>query len=70
MASIQNALNIARTGLQSQEALLSVKTQNIASQGVDAFKRQYLIMYDLPYIDYGTLGVSTSKTGSIDTTGI
>ena len=70
MASIQNALNIARTGLQSQEALLAIKTQNIASQGVDAFKRQYLIMYDLPYVDYGSLGVYTSKSGSIDTTGI
>jgi flagellar basal-body rod protein FlgG len=70
MASIQNALNIARTGLQSQEALLAIKTQNIASQGVDAFKRQYLIMYDLPYVDYGSLGVNTSKSGSIDTTGI
>ena len=70
MASIQNALNIARTGLQSQEALLAVKTQNIASQGVDAFKRQYLVMYDLPYVDYGSLGVNTSKTGSLDTTGI
>ncbi len=70
MASIQNALNIARTGLQSQEALLAIKTQNIASQGVDGFKRQYLVMYDLPYIDYGALGVSTSKSGSIDTTGI
>lgn len=70
MASVQNALNIARTGLQSQEALLAVKTQNIASQGVDAFKRQYLVMYDLPYVDYGNLGVNTSKSGSIDTTGI
>ena len=70
MASIQNALYIARTGLQSQEALLAIKTQNIASQGVDAFKRQYLIMYDLPYVDYGSLGVNTSKSGSIDTTGI
>ncbi len=38
MASIQNALNIARTGLQSQEALLAIKTQNIASQGVDALR--------------------------------
>ena len=37
---------------------------------VDAFKRQYLIMYDLPYVDYGSLGVNTSKSGSIDTTGI
>lgn len=70
MASIQNALNIARTGLQSQEALLAIKTQNIASQGVDAFKRQYLVMYDLPYVDYGSLGVTTSKSGSVDTTGI
>ena len=70
MASIQNALNIARTGLQSQESLLAIKTQNIASQGVDAFKRQYLIMYDLPYVDYGSLGVTTSKSGSVDTTGI
>ncbi len=70
MPSIQNALNIARTGLQSQEALLAVKTQNIASQGVDAFKRQYLVMYDLPYTDYGNVGVNTSKSGSIDTTGI
>jgi flagellar basal-body rod protein FlgG len=56
--------------LQSQEALLAIKTQNIASQGVDAFKRQYLVMYDLPYVDYGSLGVTTSKSGSVDTTGI
>jgi flagellar basal-body rod protein FlgG len=71
MASINNAFNIARTGLQSQETMLSVKTQNIASQGVDAYKRQYLIMYDLPYTDYGTLGVNSSQSGSsMDTTGI
>ena len=70
MVSVQNALNIARTGLQSQEALLAIKTQNIASQSVDGFKRQYLVMYDLPYVDYGSVGVNTSKNSTMDTTGI
>lgn len=68
--SVQDSLNIARTGLQAQEALLAVKTQNIASQNVDGFKRQYLIMYDLPYIDHGSVGVSTSQNDTTDTTGV
>lgn len=68
--SIQDSLNIARTGLQSQEALLAIKTQNIASQNVDGFKRQYLVMFDLPYIDHGSVGVATSQSGSTDTTGV
>lgn len=69
MVSVQNSLNIARTGLQSQETLLAVTTQNIASQGVDGFKRQYVVNYDLPYTDYGSLGVNTSSA-TMDTTGI
>ncbi|MCE2716246.1 MAG: flagellar basal-body rod protein FlgG [Pseudomonadota bacterium] len=68
--SVQDSLNIARTGLQAQEALLAIKTQNIASQNVDGFKRQYLIMYDLPYIDHGAVGVATSQNGTTDTTGV
>lgn len=70
VVSVQDSLNIARTGLQAQEALLAVKTQNIASQNVDGFKRQYLIMYDLPYIDHGSVGVATSQSGTTDTTGV
>ncbi len=67
--SINNAFNIARTGLQSQEALLAIKTQNISAQGVDAYKRQYAVMYDLAYSDYAGVGVNTSQS-TVNPTGV
>jgi flagellar basal-body rod protein FlgG len=65
-----SAFNIARTGLQLQELNLSIKSQNLSSQGVDAFKRQYLVAQDLPYQDLAMVGSQTSSTGTIDNTGI
>ncbi|MCX7338505.1 MAG: flagellar basal-body rod protein FlgG [Alphaproteobacteria bacterium] len=70
MASVINAFNITRTGLQLQEMNLSIKAQNIAAQGADGYKRQYLVAYDLPYQDLGGVGSPTSDNGSISPTGL
>lgn len=70
MSSILRVLHVARTGLQLQERNLSVKTQNIAAQGVDGYKRQYLVATDLPYQDFGNVGASTSDAGTIAPTGL
>jgi flagellar basal-body rod protein FlgG len=69
-ASISNAMGVARTGLHLQETALAIKSFNIASQGVDAFKRMYLVATDLPYSDYGFVGTSTSPEATISPTGI
>jgi flagellar basal-body rod protein FlgG len=68
--SMNHAFNIAKTGLQLQELHLAVKSQNIASQGVDTFKRQYLVSSDLPYQDFGNVGVRTSDNNTISPTGL
>jgi flagellar basal-body rod protein FlgG len=68
--SIVRAFHITRTGLQLQETNLSVKSQNIAAQGVDGYKRQYLVATDLPYQDFGNVGTNTSDSGTISPTGL
>lgn len=59
--SLNNALNIARTGLQLQETNIAVKSQNLAAQGVDSFKRQYLVAQDLGYQDKSLAGTPTAN---------
>ncbi|AIK95510.1 flagellar basal-body rod protein FlgG [Candidatus Odyssella acanthamoebae] len=59
--SLNNALNIAKTGLHLQETNIAVKSQNLASQGVDSFKRQYLVAQDLGYQDKVLAGAQTSN---------
>ncbi len=68
--TFSSAFNIARTGLQLQELHLSIKSQNLAAQGVDAFKRQYLVSQDLPYQDLLMVGAQTSSTGTLNNTGL
>ena len=51
MVSIARAFNIARTGMQVQEKNLAIKSQNLAAQGVDGYKRQFLLAQDIGY-DY------------------
>ncbi len=68
--SIVRAFHITRTGLQLQETNLSIKSQNIAAQGVDGYKRQYLVATDLPYQDFGSVGASTSDAGTVSPTGL
>lgn len=68
--TFSSAFNIARTGLQLQELHLSIKAQNLAAQGNDAFKRQYLVAQDLPYHDLAMVGAQTSSTGNINNTGM
>ncbi len=68
--SIVRAFHITRTGLQLQETNLSIKSQNIAAQGVDGYKRQYLVATDLPYQDFGNVGTNTSDAGTISPTGL
>jgi flagellar basal-body rod protein FlgG len=60
--SLNNALNIAKTGLHLQETNIAVKSQNLAAQGVDAFKRQYLVAQDLGYQDKALAGTQTSTS--------
>lgn len=60
MASIYSAMNVARTGLQLQEFNIAVKAQNLSSQGVDAYKRQYLVAEDLPYEDLRVPGAESA----------
>lgn len=67
--SIYNALNIARTGLQVTEVSLNTKTQNIAASGADAYKKQYHVTSDLPYLDKSGVGTTTSTLGTINPTG-
>lgn len=68
--SISQAFNIAKTGLQLQELHLALKSQNIASQGVETFKRMYLVSSDLPYQDFGGVGVKTSENDTVIPTGL
>lgn len=49
--AVMRAFHIARTGLQLQEMNVAVKSQNLASQGVDGYKKQFLVAQDLPYQD-------------------
>ncbi len=58
--SLTNAMNIAKTGLNLQETNIAVKSQNLAAQGVDSFKRQYLVAQDLGYQDRSVAGGQTS----------
>jgi flagellar basal-body rod protein FlgG len=67
--SIMNAFHIARSGLQMSELNLSVKSMNIAAQGADGYKKQYLVTFDLPYQDEGGVGTPTSDAGTINPTG-
>jgi flagellar basal-body rod protein FlgG len=64
-----NAFHIARSGLQMAEMNLAVKTMNIAGQGADAFKKQYLIIFDLPYRDESGVGTATSANSTVNPTG-
>jgi flagellar basal-body rod protein FlgG len=68
--SLSSALNIARSGLQLQEMQVAIKSQNLASQGVDGYKRQYLVAFDLPYQDVDVVGAQTSSTGNLNTVGM
>lgn len=69
MSGINNAFHVARTGLQMAEKNLGVKAMNIAGQNADAYKKQYMITLDLPYIDQGGVGTSTSNNNTIAPTG-
>ena len=69
MSGINNAFHVARTGLQMAEKNLGVKAMNIAGQNADAYKKQYMITLDLPYIDQGGVGTSTSNNNTISPTG-
>lgn len=80
MVSIARAFNIARTGMQVQEKNLAIKSQNLAAQGVEGYKRQFLISQDIAY-DYEAtspnspigmnigLGVMAAGTSRIFSTG-
>jgi flagellar basal-body rod protein FlgG len=68
--SISTAFHVTRTGLQLQEMNLAIKAQNIAAQGADGYKKQYLVSYDLPYQDLGSVGSATSDAGTFSPTGI
>lgn len=70
MSSISTAFHVTRSGLQLQEINLALKAQNLAAQGADGYKKQYLVSYDLPYQDIGSLGASTSNAGTISPTGL
>jgi flagellar basal-body rod protein FlgG len=67
--SVTNAFDIARTGLGVQEKLLAVHAQNLSAQSVDSYKRQYGVVYDLPYQDESVVGSPTSSQGTINPTG-
>ncbi len=69
-ASISHALSIATTGMQLCETNLSVKAQNISGQGLDTFKRRYLVATDLPSHDFAAVGMRTSTGGTISPTGL
>lgn len=69
--SITTAFNIAKTGLQLQELNISVKAQNLAAQGVDSYKRQYVVAKDLPYTNSEQEpGAATSAAGTSFTVGL
>jgi flagellar basal-body rod protein FlgG len=67
--TINNALHVARTGLQMAEQNLGVKAMNIAGQNADGYKKQYMITLDLAYVDQGGVGTSTSNNNTIAPTG-
>lgn len=70
MGGISSALNITRSGMQKQETEVAVKAQNLAGQGVIAYKRQGVLAADLPYQDLAQAGSSTSLSGTINPTGM
>lgn len=67
---VYDAFNVVRTGLKTTEELLHVKSMNIAGQGADAFKKQHLLVTDLPYIDKGGLATPTSTNNTLNPTGL
>lgn len=68
--AVYDAFNVVRTGLKATEELLHVKSMNIAGQGADAFKKQHLLVTDLPYIDKGGLASPTSNNATQNPTGL
>ena len=60
--SLTRALDIAKTGLYLQETNIGVKAGNLAAQGVDAYKAQYLVAQDLGYQDASQAGASSSAS--------
>jgi flagellar basal-body rod protein FlgG len=70
MPGIIRAFNITKSGLQLQETNIAIKSQNLAAQGVDGYKRQYLVAQDLPYQDVSMVGAPTSASGTVNTTGL
>ncbi len=70
LPSINHAFNIARSGFHTCDALLATSTQNMAGQTVDAFKRQYIVCFDLPYQDFGGVGAQSADTGTVVPTGL
>lgn len=60
--SLTRALDIAKSGLYLQEKNIGVKAGNLAAQGVDAYKAQYLVAQDLGYQDITEAGASSSAS--------
>lgn len=65
------ALNVAATGLNLFDTMISVTANNISGQGVIAFKSQFLVASDLPYETYSTdPGAINDASGTIRPAGL
>lgn len=69
MSGLISALNIAKTGLYLNETSTAIESQNLSSQGVTGYKRQYPVAQDLGYSDVSQAGSSTSGA-TLSTVGI
>lgn len=66
---LSQAFNIARTGFKAVETSIAVKSQNLASQRADGYKKQFAVISDLGYIDDNGVGAQTAASGTIDPAG-
>jgi flagellar basal-body rod protein FlgG len=67
--SINNALNITKTGLTLQETVVSTVAQNLSGAGADSFQKLTIIAKDLPYTNQPP-GAPTSNSGTTNEVGL
>lgn len=63
-------LDIAATGMLSQQLKIDVLTNNIANASTTGFQRSQVLFKDLIYVNKARVGSPTSSAGTIDPIGI
>lgn len=69
MSGLNEALQIAVSGLEACEARLRTTAQNLANISTRAGRREFLIVMDRGYREFISPGTGTSQAGTINPTG-